>query len=88
MATQRDAERAVDRYERELSMLPNVVGIGVRPVEGRPSEYQVAVYVSEKVPRPELAPRDVIPEVLEAPAGDDQVSVPVTVIESGEFKFE
>ena len=51
MATQREAERAVDRHERELSMLPNVVGIGVQPVEGRPTEYQVAVYVSEKVPR-------------------------------------
>ena len=88
MATQREAERAVDQHERELSMLPNVVGIGVQPVEGRPTEYQVAVYVSEKVPRPELAPEDTIPEVLEAAAGDDQVTVPVTVIESGEFTVE
>jgi hypothetical protein len=88
MATQREAERAADQHERELSMLPNVVGIGVQPVEGRPTEYQVAVYVSEKIPRPELAPGDAIPKVVEAAAGDDQVSVPVTVIESGEFKFE
>jgi hypothetical protein len=46
------------------------------------------VHVSKKVPGPELAPEDAIPEVLKAQIGDDQVSVPVTVIESGEFMFE
>jgi hypothetical protein len=46
------------------------------------------VHVSKKVPGPELAPEDAIPEVLKTQIGDDQVSVPVTVIESGEFMFE
>jgi hypothetical protein len=88
MATQNEAEKAIDLHERELSVLPNVVGIGVQPVPGRPTEFEVAVYVSKKVPRPQLALGDAIPEVLEAMTGDDQISVPVTVIESGEFTFE
>lgn len=88
MANQREAEQAADLHERELSALPNVVGIGVQPVAGRPTEYQVAVYVSKKVPGAELSPEDAIPEVLEARVRDDQVEVPVTVIESGEFMFE
>jgi hypothetical protein len=88
MATEDQAERAVDLHERKLGGLPNVVGVGVRPVPGRPAEFQVAVYVSRKVPEPELASEDAIPEVLEAQIGEDQISVPVTVIESGEFIFE
>jgi hypothetical protein len=83
MATERDAERAVSLYERELSAHPNVVGIGVRPVEEpQKTGYQVAVYVSQKNPDVEL------PESLDVPVGDSEVSVPVTVIESGEFTFE
>ena len=88
MASQREAERAANLYERELSALPNVVGIGVQPVAGRSAEYEVAVYVSKRIPRKQLAPEEAIPEVLEVPAGDDRVSVPVTIIESGEFMFE
>jgi hypothetical protein len=89
MASQRDAERALDLHERELSALPNVVGLGVRPVDGPgPPEYQVAVYVSKKVPRGGLGPSETIPEALEVPSGDGAVAVPITVIESGEFTFE
>ena len=83
MATERDAARAVDLYEHQLSAHPNVVGIGVQPVEGsKPAGYQVAVYVS----RTDLD--DELPESLDVPAGDGEVAVPVTVIESGEFTFE
>ena len=83
MATERDAARAVDLCERELSAHPNVVGIGVRPVEGpEPAGYQVAVYVSQ------MDPDDELPESLDVPAGDGEIAVPVTVIESGEFTFE
>ena len=88
MASEREARRALDLHERELSTLPNVVGLGVRPDETGEGGYQVAVYVSRKLPAQDLAPDEVLPETLDVPSGDHAVAVPVTVVETGEFTFE
>lgn len=89
MATRRQAERAVDQHERALSALPNVVGLGVQPADEPDAPgYQVAVYVARKVPQAQLGPGEAVPEAVEVSDGGTQVSVPVTVIETGEFAFE
>lgn len=89
MASQREAQRAIELHEKELSRLPNVVGLGVAPIEQPgPPQYQVAVYVSKKVSDRELEHDKVIPESLKLPTREGSTTVPTKVIESGEFTFE
>jgi hypothetical protein len=66
------------RHEATLLGYPNVVAVaeGVRTRRGRPTgERCLVVYVSRKVPRPELRPNEVLPAEIEG--------VPVDVVEAG-----
>jgi len=66
------------RHEAELMRYPNVVGVsdGVRIRGGEPTgEPAIVVYVERKVPREELAERDVLPTEMEG--------IPVDVVEAG-----
>jgi hypothetical protein len=93
MATQRQAQRAAEQNADGLSNYPNVVGIGVQPLEvatDQPGERQhaVAVYVERKVPLHELRFDERLPEYLEVAGRGEPVQVPVKVVESGAFAPE
>ena len=68
------AARVVERHAKALMALPQVTGVGVGAdlATGTPV---VAVYVTRKLPREQLAESDVIPSVLDG--------IPVTVTEIG-----
>jgi hypothetical protein len=71
------------RYERELLSKANVVGVGTgrRRRGGQPTEdVAVVVMVDKKVPREQLAPKDVIPAQIEG--------VPVDVQEVGQLRAQ
>jgi hypothetical protein len=89
MATRREAERALTLYERRLSALPGVVGLGVQPSEepGR-DRYEVVVYVTEPAQPQEAQPESAIPVSLPLPTAKGDLAVPTRVIASGEFQFE
>ncbi len=82
--TQTDLEKvkAVKRaYEKELMAKANVVGVGVglREKGGvRTKSVALVVMVSQKLPRSQLAAKDVIPSQIEG--------VPVDVQEVGEIR--
>ena len=64
MASRSHVKRAIELYQEQLEGYPNVTGIGVVPVDddpGGPAELAVAVYVTRKVPRNELADDEMIP---------------------------
>jgi hypothetical protein len=68
-----------------------VTGIGVVPVSDDsdgPADLAVAVYVTKKVPRDELADDDRIPPTLEIPGRDGSTTVPTRIIATGEFELE
>ena len=69
------------KYERELMGKRNVVGVGIgfrQRADQETEEVCIVVSVRQKKPRGELAPRDVIPPVIEG--------VPVDVQETGPFR--
>ncbi len=84
MATTAQCLRALDLYEERLSGLPNVVGIGVVPAEGKKG-YCVAVYVSKKVPRERLGSDELVPEQLEISGRNKKLPISIRLIEEGEF---
>jgi hypothetical protein len=91
MASRNQVQRAVELYEAELARYPNVTGIGVVPVSDDsdgPADLAVAVYVTKKVPRDELADDDRIPPTLEIPGRDGSTTVPTRIIATGEFELE
>jgi hypothetical protein len=93
MATQRQAQRAAEQNADDLSSYPNVVGIGVQPLEAaadEPGERQhvVAVYVERKVPRDALGVDEQLPGYVEIAGRPEPVRVPVKVVESGAFAPE
>ena len=59
MSTLREVRQ---RHEPALMALPNVVGVSDETVDGQDV---ILVLVSRKVPREQLAPREVVPEELE-----------------------
>jgi hypothetical protein len=76
----RRAQTVRERYQAELMSKANVVGVGVglRNAAGENTqEIALVVLVSKKVPRAQLAERDLVPQVLEG--------VPVDVQEVGEI---
>lgn len=93
MATQLQAERALDLFEAELSARKNVVGLGIVPADddemgtGKKG-LAVAVYVKKKVPASRLAQKDLVPETLSVPERTGEVQVPTRVIEQGEVRAE
>jgi hypothetical protein len=90
MATQLQAERALDLHEARLSQCKNVVGLGIVPAEeDKPrGGLAVAIYVKKKVPADKLAAKDLVPETLEVPGPRGNVQVPTRVIEQGEVRLE
>jgi hypothetical protein len=92
VASKAQAKRALELYEKLLAGLPNVVGLGIVPAAegeaGDSRESAVAVYVSRKVPAAKLAPRHLVPKVLEVPGKGGKRQVPTRVIEQGEVTLE
>lgn len=93
MAAQKQCEQALEQHEQRLILLKNVVGLGIVPFEersdgARASDLAVAVYVVKKLPLEELAPREVIPTILEVCRGKRITRVRTRVIEQGEVTLE
>jgi hypothetical protein len=92
MATERQAKRALELFERQLSKRKHVVGLGIVPAseEGgsHKDEMAVAVYVKKKLPAKNLAARDLVPESLEVPGRKAVIRVPTRVIEQGVVRLE
>lgn len=91
MATERQVERALALFEKDLSRYPNVVGLGILPLdEDAPARnaMAIAVYVSRKVPESRLARRDRIPPSVEIEAGGRVLRVPTRVVEQGPVRLE
>lgn len=66
------------RHEAELLRYPNVVGVatGIRERRSKPTgEACLIVYVARKLPRSQLAAKDVLPRAIEG--------IPVDVVETG-----
>jgi hypothetical protein len=53
---------AKSRHEAELLSLPNVTGVGIGERAGKPV---IKVFVTEKVPRSQLAPEERVPTSLD-----------------------
>jgi hypothetical protein len=69
------------RHEAELMRYPNVVGVGdgIRMRDGKPTgQAAIIVYVERKLPRKDLAERDLLPAEIEG--------VPVDVVETGRIE--
>lgn len=92
MASESRARKALEEHEKKLITLPNVVGLGIVPLdrrEPRSRDLAVAVYVRQKVPESELAEGELIPPYLELSGRGRRVDrVPTRVIETGEIEFE
>jgi hypothetical protein len=81
MAKASQVKAALDHFGDELSRKKNVVGLGRVPAKA-PGEWELAVYVREKVAEGALAEDDRIPKTLELPGGGT-VQVTTQVIEQG-----
>lgn len=92
MASRSQAQRAAEQHADDLSSYPNVVGIGVQPLDearsGPQLEHAVAVYVERKVPRDELDLAEQLPGHVELPGRGGPIRVPIKVVESGSFAVE
>ena len=91
MATERQVERALKQVEEDLGRYPNVVGLGILPVDEsdpRSDAMAIAVYVSRKLPEGRLAKKDRIPKSVEIRAGGHALRIPTRVIEQGEVTLE
>ena len=92
MATKAQCERALEAFEEELTARRNVVGLGIVPTgsrKGGSQDLAVAIYVRKKIPKGQLARKDVIPENLEIQLrGGKRKKVPTRVVEQGEVELE
>lgn len=89
MASAAQVKRALDRFAAELSGKKNVLGLGRVPSRsGEPGEWDLAVYVSAKVAREELAEEDLVPRRLELPGRSRTVPITTQVIAQGEVELE
>jgi len=90
MATEKQAKRALDVFERALTRRPNVVGLGIVPQGERGSKggMAIGVYVSKKLPQDHLGADELVPDHLEIPGKNGPVVVPTRVIEQGEVRLE
>ena len=93
MTSRRQAERALELHADELSVYPNVVGLGTS-LTGRedrpPSErdHALAVYVTEKQTAEQLGRDGLLPGYVEIPGRGVTVKVAVEVIEIGDVETE
>ncbi len=95
MATLAQSKKALELFETELTSRPNVVGLGIVPVDdpgdnrvAGQKQMAVAVYVAKKVPTRSLKQNQVIPETLQVPSKTGVVNVPTKVIEQGPVELE
>ena len=90
MATRRQAKRAIEIHQEELTQYPNVVGLGVVPgKEAKGSgDLVVGVYVTKIVPWEELKPEERIPITVEIPARQGTHKVKTRVITVGEIELD
>ena len=83
MAKSTDVERFLDHFGDMLEKKKNVVGFGCLPVDDTEKNWELVVYVGEKVPLKSLSLEDRIPSTLEL----DGVTVSTDVIEQGWVSF-
>jgi hypothetical protein len=88
MASEADVERALDRFGGRLEKLKNVVGLGNTPAGAGEDEWQLVVYVAEKVRDDELEPEDRVPRSLQVREGGREITVPTDVVEIGPVRLE
>ncbi len=90
MATQRQCELALERFEDDLSARRNVVGLGIvaEDEEGNSRGRALGVYVLKKVPLEKLSAKDRLPKTVTVSKAGTDVVVPVRVIESGAIVAE
>lgn len=88
MATVEHVRRALDLFAGELSGKKNVVGLGRVPSDNKSGDWELAVYVSEKVPPEKLAAADLVPKTLEVPGRGQSHPVTTQVIEQGPISLE
>ena len=90
MATQKQAEKALEQFEEQLSGRKHVVGLGVVPLDeaGDKRDLAVGVYVKKKIPLSKLSSKDRVPESLSIDSRGSKIAVPVRVIEQGVVKLE
>jgi len=88
MATRRQAQRAIEIHQDQLTQYPNVTALGVVPAEDGSGESAVAVYVTNKVARNELRDDEQIPPILRVPGRGAVHEVPTQVVARGEFSLE
>ena len=85
--------KTLDKHERSLGQLKNVVGMGIIDLEdeekiAKKSESAIAVYVRKKIPKEKLIQDEVIPEHLEIKFRGKVTKVPTKVIEQGDVSLE
>lgn len=88
MAKPEQVRQALDLFGDELARKKNVVGLGRVPSEGKPGDWSLAVYVSQKVPEDQLSHLDLVPKTLEVPGKGASQPVPTQVIEQGAVALE
>jgi hypothetical protein len=91
MATRAQSQKALELFETQLSSRPNVVGLGIVPLDeqaGGQQQMAVAVYVDKKVPLQKLKADQVVPQMLEVPGKGGPIHVPTRVIEQGKVELE
>jgi hypothetical protein len=57
-----DIESVKKKYEERLLLLPNVIGIGIGGLRGKPV---IKVFVTQKLPVSGLKPNEIIPKILD-----------------------
>ncbi|HEX3553081.1 MAG TPA: hypothetical protein VIA62_07625 [Thermoanaerobaculia bacterium] len=88
MAKAEHVRRALDLFGGELSRKKNVVGLGRVPSAKIAGDWDLAVYVAEKVPEDRLAAADLVPKTLEVPGRSLGHPVTTQVIEQGPVSLE
>jgi hypothetical protein len=88
MANVEHVRKALDLFAGELSRKKNVVGLGRVPSDNKSGDWELAVYVSEKVPPEKLAAADLVPKTLEVPGRGQSHPVTTQVIEQGPISLE
>jgi len=88
MAKVEQVRKALDLFAGELSRKKNVVGLGRVPSDTKSGDWELAVYVAQKVPPEQLAAADLVPKTLEVPGRGQSHPVTTQVIEKGPISLE
>ncbi|HEY0513594.1 MAG TPA: hypothetical protein VGH73_16915 [Thermoanaerobaculia bacterium] len=88
MANAEHVKRALDLFGDELARKKNVVGLGRVPSATGPGDWDLAVYVAEKIPEDKIEQADLVPKTLEVPGRGASHPVNTQVIEQGPVSLE